>query len=56
MLQAGEVYWAGGSVVSEEGHWTQKNLPGLKGKNLVIMSSQYLEYCDNDLMLGGKEL
>lgn len=56
MLQAGEVYWAGGSVVSEEGHRTQKNLPGLNGKNLVIMSSQYLEYCDNDLMLGGKEL
>ena len=56
MLQAGEVYWAGGFVVSEKEPLTQKNLPELKGKNHVIMSSQYLKFCNNDLMLGGKEL
>lgn len=54
-MEEAEVYQDGDFMDSEEEALTEKSLPPPKGKNLVIVSSHYLEYHDNDLKLSSKE-
>lgn len=54
-MEEAEVYQDGDFMDSEEEALTETSLPPPKGKSLVIVSSHYLEYHDNDLKLSGKE-
>lgn len=54
-MKEAEVYQDGECMNSEEKALTGKSLPLPEGKSLLIVSSHYLEYHDNDLKLSGKK-